>query len=164
MPLPLIAIVSALAAGGSLVPHAAGGLIVTSASGYVAGTYLTTAAISGLFATAATTLGTGALLLSGAAATIVGGVGIFGTTIGATGITGLLMSAGLISSTPVWVPVAVGGAALGCGVGSYRLLKLRKKIQATPIDQEAQFTEKEAKIVENLVRRLGKKDSPDEKA
>lgn len=163
MPLPLIAIVSALVAGGSLVPHAAGGLIVTSASGYVAGTYLTTAAISGLFATAATTLGTAALLLSGAAATIVGGAGIFGTTIGATGITGVLMSAGLISSTPVWVPVAVGGAALGCGVGSYRVLKLRKKIKATPMGQEAQFTEKEAKIVENLVRRLGKKDSPDEK-
>jgi hypothetical protein len=164
MPLPLIAIIPALIAGGSLVPHAAGGLIVTSASGYVAGTYLTTAAISSLFATAATTLGTGALLLSGAAATIVGGAGIFGTTIGATGITGVLMSAGLISSTPVWIPVAVGGAAFGCGVGSYRLLKLKRKIEATPKGQEAQFTEKEAKIVENLARRLGKKDGRDEKA
>ena len=40
MPLPLIPVISALAAGGWLVPHAAGGLIVTSASGYVAGTYL----------------------------------------------------------------------------------------------------------------------------
>lgn len=164
MPLPLIAIIPALIAGGSLVPHAAGGLIVTSASGYVAGTYLSTAAISGLFATAATTLGTGALFLSGAAASIVGGAGIFGTTIGASGITGVLMSAGIISSTPVWVPIAVGGAALGCGVGSYRLLKLRQKIKTTPMGQEAQFTETEAKIVENLVRRLGKKDSPDEKA
>lgn len=164
MPLPLIAIIPALIAGGSLVPHAAGGLIVTSASGYVAGTYLTTAAIASLFATAATTLGTGALILSGAAATIVGGAGIFGTTIGATGITGILMSAGLISSTPVWIPIAVGGAALGCGVGSYRLLKLKRKIEATPMGQEAQFTEKEAKIVENLARRLGKKDDRDKKA
>ena len=40
MPLPLIPIISALAAGGTLVPHAAGGMIVTSAAGYVAGTYL----------------------------------------------------------------------------------------------------------------------------
>ena len=47
MPLPLIPIISTLAAGGSLVPHAAGGMIVTSAAGYVAGTYLSTAAIGG---------------------------------------------------------------------------------------------------------------------
>lgn len=107
------------------MPHAAIGLIVTSASGYVTGTYLTAAVISGLFATAVTTLGTGALLLSGAAATIVGGAGTFGLTIGATG-----------------VPVAVDGAALGCGVGSHRLLKLRKKIKATPMGQAAQFIEK----------------------
>lgn len=161
MPIPLIAISSAIAAGGSLVPHAAGGLIVTSASGYVAGTYLSTAAIGGLLATASTTLGAGALYLSGAAASVIGSAGIFGTTIGASGITGALMSAGIISSTPIWVPIAVGGAALGCGYGSYRLLMLRKKINATPDGQEAQFTETEAKIIENLVKRLGKKNSPD---
>ena len=164
MPIPLIPIISAIAAGGSLVPHAAGGLIVTSASGYVAGTYLSTAAIGGLLATASTTLGAGALYLSGAAASVIGSAGIFGTTIGASGITGALMSAGIISSTPIWVPIAVGGAALGCGYGSYRLLMLRKKINATPVGQEAQFTETEAKIIENLVKRLGKKDSPDENA
>ena len=48
MPLPLIAIIPALTAGGTLVPHAAGGMIVTSAAGYMAGTYLSTAAITGL--------------------------------------------------------------------------------------------------------------------
>ena len=146
------------------MPHAAGGLIVTSASGYVAGTYLSTAAIGGLIATASTTLGAGALYLSGAAASIVGSAGIFGTTIGASGITGALMSAGIISSTPVWVPIAIAGAALGCGYGSYSLLRLRKKINATPGGQEAQFTETEAKIVANLVKRLGNKDTLDEKA
>jgi hypothetical protein len=52
MPLPLIPVIAALAAGGTLVPHAAGGMIVTSAAGYVAGTYLTTAALGGLFAAA----------------------------------------------------------------------------------------------------------------
>ena len=160
MPLPLIPIGAALAAGGSLVPHAAGGLIVTSAAtGYVAGTYLSTAAIGWLIAIASTTLGAGALYLSGAAASIVGSAGIFGTTIGVSGITGALMSVGIISFTPIWVPVAVGCAALGCGYGSYRLLKLKQKINSTPDGHEAQFTETEAKIIENLVKRLGKKAS-----
>lgn len=164
MPLPLIPIIAALAAGGSLVPHAAGGLIVTSsATGYIAGTYLSTAAITALVATASTTLGAGALFLSGAAASVIGSAGIFGTTIGATGITGALMSAGLISSTPIWVPVAIGGAALGCGYGSYSLIKFKRKLNSTPAGQEAQFTEKEAKIVENIVKRLGKRENPDYK-
>ena len=33
MPLPIV--LAALAAGGTLVPHAAGGLIVTSAGGFI---------------------------------------------------------------------------------------------------------------------------------
>ena len=48
MPLPLIPIITARAAGGSLVPHAAGGMIVTAASGYVTGTYLITATLTSL--------------------------------------------------------------------------------------------------------------------
>jgi len=164
MPLPLIPVISALAAGGTLVPHAAGGMIVTSATGYIAGTYLSTAAISGLLATASATLGAGALYLSGAAASIVGSAGIFGTTIGASGVMGALMSAGIISSTPVWIPIAVGGAAVGCGYGGYCLLKLRRKINDTPAGEEAQFTETEAKIVEKVINRLGKKDNPSEEA
>jgi len=39
MPLPLIPKISAPTASGTLVPHAVGGMIVTSATGYVAGTY-----------------------------------------------------------------------------------------------------------------------------
>ena len=168
MPLPLIPIISALAAGGTLVPHAAGGMIVTSAAGYVAGTYLSTAAIGGLLTVAATTLGAGALYLSGAAGSIIGSAGIFGTTVGASGITGALMSAGIISSTPIWVPLAVGGAAAGgaagLGYGGYRLYKLKKKISDTPEGEEAQFTESEAHIVEKIIKRLSKKENPDEQA
>jgi len=158
MPLPLIPIVSALAAGGSLVPHAAGGLIVTGAGGYIAGTFLSTAAISGILTTASATLGASALYLSGATASIVGTAGIFGTTIGASGVTGALMSAGLISSTPVWVPIAAAGAAIGCGYGGYRFLKLARKIKKTPEGVEAQFSETEARIVEKVIKRLVKKD------
>jgi len=166
MPIPLIPIISALAAGGTLVPHAAGGMIVTSsAAGYVVGTYLSTAAISGIIATASATLGAGALYLSGAAGSVIGGAGVFGTTIGASGITGALMSAGIISSTPIWVPIvaggAIGGAALGCGYGGYRLFKLKQKLSSTSNEEEAQFTESEAKIVEQIVKRLGKKGEPE---
>ena len=156
MPLPLIPLVAALAAGGSLVPHAAGGLIVTSATGYVAGTYLSTATITALLVGSATALGTGAAVLSGAAAAAIGGAGIFGTTIGATGITGLLMSAGIIASTPVWVPVAIAGAGVGVSYGAFRYYTLRKKLAATPKNEEAHFTEREAKVIEWLLLKLSK--------
>lgn len=168
MPLPLIPIISALAAGGTLVPHAAGGMIVTSAAGYVAGTYLSTAAIGGLLTAASTALGAGALYLSGAAGSIIGSAGIFGTTVGASGITGALMSVGIISSTPIWVPLAAGGAAVGCaaglGYGGYRLYKLKQKISNTPEGEEAQFTETEANIVEKILRRFGKKENLSDEA
>ena len=161
MPLPLIPIISALAAGGSLVPHAAGGMIVTSAAGYVAGTYLSTAAIGGLLTAAASALGAGALYVSGAAGSIIAGAGLFGTTVGASGITGALMSVGIISATPIWVPLVIGGAAAagagGLGYGSYRLLKLKKKIRTTEAGHEAHFTESEAKMIEGIVKRLSKK-------
>ena len=158
MPLPLIPIISALAAGGTLVPHAAGGLIVTSSAGYVAGTYLGTAAIGALLTAASTALGAGALYLTGTAGAMVGSAGIFGTTIGSSGITGVLMSAGLIASTPIWVPLAIGGAAAGgaagLGYGGYRMYKLKQKVANTSECDEAQFTETEAKIVEKIIRRF----------
>lgn len=160
MPIPLIPIISALAAGGTLVPHATGGLIVTGASGYIAGTFLSTTAISGLLVTASATLGAGALYLSGAAVSIVGSAGFLGTTIGATGITGALMSAGILSSTPIWVPLIAGGATIGCGYGSYRLLKLKRKLNETPQGEEAQFSKTEAKIIEKIIKKLAKKEKP----
>lgn len=154
MPLPLIPIVAALAAGGTIVPHAAGGLIVTSAAagGYVAGTYLSTAAIAGLLTGGLAVLGAGTAVITGAASAAIGGAGIFGTTIGATGITGALMSAGLISATPIWIPLAVGGGLLGVFIGAFKLYALRKKIRETPPGQEAQFTEKEARAIERIIK------------
>ncbi len=167
MPLPLIPIITALAAGGTLVPHAAGGLIVTSAAGYVAGTYLSTAAIGALLTAASTALGAGALYLSGAAGSIVGSAGIFGTTVGASGITGALMSAGVIASTPIWVPLAIGGVAAGgaagLGYGGYRMYKLKQKIAIATEGEEAQFTEAEAKIIEKVIKRFSKRLSPENK-
>ena len=162
MPLPLVPIFTSLVAGGSLVPDAAGGMIVTSAGGHIAGTYLSTATITALLAGGATALGTGAAVVSGAAAGIIGSAGIFGTTIGATGITGMLMSAGIIASTPVWVPVAVAGAGAGVGYGAFCYYKLRKKLQTTPEGEEAYFSEGEAKVVEWLLRRFAKKSNREE--
>ncbi len=78
------------------------------------------------------------------------------------------MSVGIISSTPIWVPVAVGGAAggaaLGCGYGGYRLYKLKKKLAASCPGEEAQFTESEARIVEKIIKRLAKKNDPENDA
>jgi hypothetical protein len=156
MPLPLIPIIAALSAGGTLVPHAAGGLIVTSASGYVAGTFLSTSAVAALFAGGVSILGAGAAAVTGVAASAIGSAGIFGTTVGATGLTGFLMSAGLISSTPIWVPITLGGAAAGASYGAFRLYRLRSKIKNTPAGQEAQFTDTEAKVVERMLRWSGK--------
>lgn len=163
MPLPLIPVITALAAGGSLVPHAAGGMIVTAAGGYVTGTYLSTATLTALLVGSVTALGTGAAVISGAAAAVIGSAGVFGTTVGATGITGLLMSAGIIASTPIWIPVAVAGAGAGISYGAFRYYTLRRKLLATPVGEEAHFTEKEAKIIEWLVCRFAKFEK-DEKA
>ena len=162
MPLPLVPVIAALAAGGTLVPHAAGGMIVTSASGYIAGTYLSSATITALLAGSATALGTGVAVVSGAAAGVIGSAGFFGTTIGASGITGILMSAGIIASTPVWVPVAIAGACGGVSYGAFRYYGLRKKLKATPEGVEAQFTETEAKVIEWLLRRFAKKGKSDD--
>jgi hypothetical protein len=168
MPLPLIPVIAALTAGGTLVPHAAGGLIVTSVGGYVTGTYLSTAAVTSLVLGGLGALGTGAAAVTGAAASVVGGAGVFGTTIGATGITGVLMSAGIISATPLWVPVAIGGAATGAaagaGFGAYRYYRLRKKLRVTVEGQEAQFTEAEAKLVERFLRWFAKRQPPSSEA
>lgn len=158
MPLPLIPIFTALAAGGSLVPHAAGGMIVTmGASGYVAGTYLSSAAIASLVTGAGAVLGAGALTLTGAASAIIGSAGIFGTTVGASGLTGVLMSAGIIPATPIGVPIAIGTAAAGAGYLSYLLVKLRRKLRAAENGQEVHFTESEAKVIEAIIRRAAKK-------
>lgn len=160
MPLPFVPVLAALAAGGSLVPHAAGGMIVTmGASGYVAGTYLSTAAIASVVAAAGTALGAGSLALTGVASTIIGSAGIFGTTIGATGITGALMSIGILPATPIAVPLAIGGAAVGTGYVSFVLLRLRRKLRAQRGGDESHFTPTEAKIVETLVKRLAAKGS-----
>ncbi|MFN7156472.1 MAG: hypothetical protein ACK4OE_22610 [Acidovorax sp.] len=154
MPIPLVPIIAALAAGGTLVPHAAGGLIVTAAAGggYVAGTYLSTAAVASVLVGGVAALGTGVAVATGAASAVIGGAGVFGTTIGATGLTGALMSAGIISATPIWVPIAIGGGIIGIIAGAYKLYKLKKKLRETPHGEEAHFTESEARAVERVIR------------
>jgi hypothetical protein len=74
------------------------------------------------------------------------------------------MSAGLISSTPIWVPAAIGGATAGVGYGAYKYFQLRKKLGATPEGQEAHFTEAEAKTIERLIRRAAKRSKPSDEA
>lgn len=66
------------------------------------------------------------------------------------------MSVGLIESTPVWIPIATGSAALGCGYGGYLFFRLKRKVNETLEGAEAQFTNAEAKIIEKIIKLLGK--------
>jgi hypothetical protein len=132
-------------------------MIVTAASGYVAGTYISTAAIASILTAATATLGVGVAALTGAGSAIVGSAGIFGTTIGASGVTGALMSAGLLPATPIAVPIAIGGVALAGAYLTFLLLKLKRKLRKADAGEEVQFTEIEAKIIEALIKRLSKK-------
>jgi len=158
MPIPLV--ITALSAGGTLVPHAAGGFIVSTAGSYVAGTYISTAAVAAYLATGAGVLATGAAVATGAASAVIGSAGIFGTTIGATGLTGALMSAGIISSTPIWVPVAAAGTVLAgggaLGYAAYHIYQMRKQAAATPEGEEAQFTENQAQVLQLLLLKIQK--------
>ncbi|MEX5687876.1 DUF7693 family protein [Pseudomonas silesiensis] len=165
MAIPLIPVMAALAAGGTLVPHAAGGMIVTSATGYVVGTYLSTAAISTIFysvgATAMAAFGLGTAAVAGAGSAIIGSAGLFGTTVGATGLTGILISAGLISATPIAVPVGLGLAGLtGIGAIGYTAVQMRKvkhRLAEVPAGVELKFSERDAKLIEKLIKWLGNK-------
>jgi len=157
MAFPLIPIISALAAGGTLVPHAAGGLIISNASGYVAGTYLSSAVVSSLLYGPGALLGVGALSASGVAAAIIGSAGYFGTTVGATGITGWLMSAGIISATPIMYPVGVGLASLTGFALATVIFRLGRKLERANKGQEVTFNAIEAKIIEVLLVFFAKK-------
>ena len=175
MPLPLIPVVTALLSGGILVPHAAGGMIVSGASGYIAGTYLSTTAIASLYAAAASTVGIGAVAATGYVSTFLGGAGILGTAAGtagagagagvatataagATGVTGAIMSAGIISSTPIAVPIVAGAGVFIAGYAGYRYLKFKKKLSQVKPGEEIIFSESEAKFMQQIILKLPRPD------
>ena len=177
MPLPLIPIVAALNAGGHLVAHSAGGLIVYSAttSGYVAGTYISTAALASFMTGTVVVAGTtsaaavsGAAIwaygtAAGAATSLIGGAGLFGTTIGATGITGMLMSWGVVDSVPILIPAFLGSVLLCIFAAALRqailFRRLRRKAASTPEGKEAKFSKMEAKFVERFIKNATKSHS-----
>jgi hypothetical protein len=131
MPIPLIPVIAAWVAGGTLVSHAAGGLIVTGAGGYVAGTYLSCTALTAIAAASTAVAGTCAAAaavvantIGATSATVATAATAAGTTVAsAAGAKGALITAGMLPAAPIWVPIAVTGVALGCGYGGYRILK-----------------------------------------
>ncbi len=152
MPIPLIAVVSALAAGGTLVPHADGGMIVTAAGGYVAGTYLSTTAIAGVVAAATATLGGGALAVTSTASTIAGSAAVVGT-VGAAG-TAAVAGPGPVAGK--LLPLAIGAVVLlGIAVSVY-LFRLRRKTRGMKNGEEVIFSEREARVVQVLLLQLSK--------
>ena len=159
MPIPLIPIAVAVSAGGTLVPHAAGGMIVSTAGGYVTGTYLSTTAIASIFAASTSAIGVGAVTYTGIIAKIVGSAGIFGTTIGATGLTGYLMRAGIMKTTPILLPVAISGGVIGLIILFIGLFKLNWKLKKAKEGNEVDFKSLDAKIIEALVKLLSQKEA-----
>ena len=157
IPVTLLPILSGLVPGASIVAHSSGGLILTGANGYVAGTLISTSIIQAAFASLSL-VGAASLYLTGALAAIWGSAGIFGTTIGASGIKGFLMTTGLISSTPVWLPLAcISATAIAFFTALLPLIRLVQKLKATPEGQEAIFTPREAKMIEHVLKRLAKR-------
>jgi hypothetical protein len=67
------------------------------------------------------------------------------------------MSAGILPATPVAVPIAIGGAVVGGGYLVYYLTRLRRKLAAVKDGDEVQFSEKEAKVIEAIIRRIATK-------
>jgi len=215
MALPLIPIAIALAKGGILVPHAAGGMIMTSGGSYIVGTYLSTNAIAALVSSV--TLATGTLSVAAATA-VTGGVGVIAetaigtmtkvaatlseTAVSITGgaaastavsvestVTGLAATAngvatnaGVSTIATKTVAESAGAAIAGPTIGSFiiplsaiglilggayfsvsKFKRLKEKLDSTPKDQELQFSEKEAEIVEKLIVFVSKyqKNIPD---
>lgn len=176
MALPIV--MAALLAGGTLVPHAAGGLIVSSAGGYVAGTYLSTSAVAsilmslGVTSTVSTAwLGTIALprIASIARAlklaSVTGGAVATTATV-TTGVETAVVSsaastaAGASLSTIAIPLIGISLALLITYI--YRLIKKVKKHSKNlehDSNQELMFTEMEAKVIEAMVRYLPQKDN-----
>ncbi|WP_418647781.1 hypothetical protein ACNQFN_01760 [Thauera butanivorans] len=140
-------------------------MIVTGAGGYMAGTYLSTAAITGLVATATgTAAGLGATavaVLSGAGSSIIGSAGVAATTVEATGLKALLMSIGITPSSAVIAFLLPAVGCIAAGAGFYYWWRFMRKPKSATSDQEALFTEMEARIVERLVKKIGKTERPD---
>ena len=167
MALPVV--MAALLAGGSLVPHAAGGLIVSSAGGYVAGTYLSTSAISSILLTlGATTTGFGAIALPRIAsiARTLKFASIGGATV-ATGVETAAVTAASSAAATTTAAATTATAAssivlplIGIGVAAlvvylYRLYKKVNDFSKKSLPgstEELIFTDTEARVIEAVIR------------
>jgi hypothetical protein len=169
--MPIIPIILAFfTTGGAIVPHAAGGVIVSNAvAGYVAGTYLSTATICMILSnlinvSVFASLSVFSLFVAGSSTAIIGGAGFLGTTIGATGLTGMLMSIGVIPSTPIILVVFLGVFLMLLGYFFYEAFKIKKKFNDMLNNKnnanEVIFTNFEAKIIEIIIRMIDKFKKP----
>jgi hypothetical protein len=144
MAIPLV--IGALLAGGTLVPHAAGGMIVSGATGYVAGTYLSTTAITSvlsattataaigtvaatnvgrsLFAKITTPIATKIAAIGSAAATATVGsiAGTAATSAGTVAAASINRSLFAKIAIPVAAKVAAVGSAVATGISGYAVV------------------------------------------
>lgn len=158
IPAALLPMLPSLVPSASIVAHSSGGLILTSANGYMAGTLISTSMIQGVFASLSI-VGAASLYVTGALAAIWGSAGIFGTTIGASGIKGFLMATGMISSTPVWLPLAcISATGIAISTALLPMIRLFRKLKAAPEGEEILFTSIEAQIIGHVLKQLAKRN------
>ncbi|MDT4857463.1 hypothetical protein FQZ97_918870 [compost metagenome] len=72
------------------------------------------------------------------------------------------MSAGIISSTPIAVPIGIGLGVASAGVIGFSVLRMRslkRKLAAEKGGVELHFSDKEAKLVEKIIKWVGRKGS-----
>jgi hypothetical protein len=161
MPIPLIPVVTAILAGGALVPHAAGGLIVTSAAGYVTGTYLSTTAVAGIM----TAVGAGAIASVGTLTAFASRMlaktavtsAVATTGVSATGTAAV--ATGVLSLAPALLSLTAALTVLGLGYRAYQFYELQSKVSKSTEGHEVVFTEDEAKLFEDVIKSVAKKDS-----
>jgi hypothetical protein len=58
----------------------------------------------------------------------------------------------------------LGGSAAAAGYGSVRFYLLHRKLKRTSAGEEAKFTEAEAKVIERVIKWIGKRNDPGEEA
>ncbi len=132
-------------------------MIVTSASGYVAGTYLSTAAVAALVTGATVSIGASAAVAFAVMKGIVGSalVRLAGPAAAATvSGTGAASTTGALTivSGPVGLWISAVLAALGIIYGAYRVHTFKKKLNTFVGGREAQFTESEVQMFEKIIR------------
>ncbi|MCY3675480.1 MAG: hypothetical protein OXH65_03295 [Paracoccaceae bacterium] len=157
MALP-VALVPALAAGGTLVPHAHGLIVVSATGGYVANTFLSSSAISTLLVGGGAAGGaTGGILAWVFGERLLDSIGTEQMANPSTGKT-ITNTGALALATPVAVGLLYGlfslvGREMKKDTEKYIPMfeSIHKKLELAENGEEQEYTEEEGKLIQTLI-------------